>query len=80
MESKQTAVEWFFEHLMPFIEFSDAEKREDVRNVLEQAKEMEKEQIAEVFDKGENPFADDGKYLHGTDYYEETYKSKTDAV
>jgi len=80
MESKQTAVEWFFEHLMPFIEFSDAEKREDVRNVLEQAKAMEKEQIAEVFDKGENPFADDGKYLHGTDYYEETYKSKTDAV
>jgi hypothetical protein len=80
MESKQTAVEWMFDKLLE--EGSNGTLRwhlkYDIFKILEQAKEMEKQQIAEAFDKGENPFADDGKYLHGTDYYEETYKSGTE--
>jgi hypothetical protein len=79
MESKQTAVEWFFEHLMPFIEFSDAEKREDVRNVLEQAKEMIKEQIIDAANFDSKSRSENG-YAKGEQYYTETYKSKTDAV
>jgi hypothetical protein len=78
MESKQiTAVEWMIKEIEALITIETFEKWKAIK---EQAGEMEKEQIAEAFDKGENPFADDGKYLHGTDYYEETYKSKTDAV
>jgi hypothetical protein len=69
MESKQTAVEWFFEHLMPFIEFSDAEKREDVRNVLEQAKEMEREQIIDAVNSQRQLGWDE----KGEQYFTETY-------
>jgi hypothetical protein len=78
MENKQiTAVEWMIKEIEALITIETFEKWKAIK---ERGRAMEKEQIAEVFDKGENPFADDGKYLHGTDYYEETYKSKTDAV
>jgi hypothetical protein len=41
---KQTAVEWLFAHLLPFLEFSDPKEREHFRKCLAEAKEMEKEQ------------------------------------
>ena len=74
MESKQiTAVEWMFEHLMPFIEFSDAEKREDVRNVLEQAKAMVRQQIAEAYRQGVEEDVYNTPLKTGQEYYTETY-------
>ncbi len=77
MESKQTAVEWFFEHLMPFIEFSDAEKREDVRNVLEQAKEMFKQQTVAAHGRKTTITDVNGTNLYGIktgqEYFNETY-------
>jgi hypothetical protein len=76
MESKQTAVEWFFEHLMPFIEFSDAEKREDVRNVLEQAKAMAEKQHENTWIEGQSCKMPDtyiGKEKTFQQYYTETY-------
>jgi hypothetical protein len=45
----------------------------DFWKFYKEAKEMEKGQIMEAYDKGESPFADNGKYLHGIDYYNETY-------
>jgi len=41
---KQTAVEWLFAHLLPFLEFSDPKEREHFRKCLAEAKAMEKEQ------------------------------------
>jgi hypothetical protein len=50
---KQTAVEWLFAHLLPFLEFSDPKEREHFRKCLAEAKEMEKEQIIEAYDEGQ---------------------------
>ncbi len=76
MENKQiTAVEWMIKEIEALITIETFEKWKAIK---ERGRAMMKEQIAEAFEKGENPFADDGKYLHGTDYYEETYKSGTE--
>jgi hypothetical protein len=45
--NKQTASEWLFAHLLPFLEFSDPKEREYFRKCLAEAKEMEKEQTEE---------------------------------
>ena len=45
---KQTAVEWLFAHLLPFLEFSDPKEREHFRKCLAEAKAMEKEQIIDA--------------------------------
>ena len=45
---KQTAVEWLFAHLLPFLEFSDPKEREHFRKCLAEAKAMEKEQIVDA--------------------------------
>ena len=67
MEKKQTAVEWLVEQI---------EKDENVRlrglnirNLLEQAKKMEKEQIIDAYEQGD-------KYklnFSGEQYHNETY-------
>lgn len=62
MESKQTAVEWLYQRLQtePYLTLKD----------FEQAKAMEKEQIIDAYENGENRSAEL--------YYNETYvKSKT---
>ena len=46
---KQTAVEWLFAQLLPFIEFSDPKEREHFRKCLAEAKAMEKEQIIDAW-------------------------------
>jgi uncharacterized protein YbaA (DUF1428 family) len=47
--SKQTATEWLFAHLLPFLEFSDPKEREHFRKCLAEAKAMEKEQIVDAY-------------------------------
>ena len=49
---KQTAVEWLFAHLLPFLPFSDPKEREHFRRCLSEAKAMEKEQIVEAYSHG----------------------------
>ena len=61
---KETAVEWLYT--------LSKHKPLDIFD-LSKAKEMEKEQIVDAYDKGESPFADNGKYLHGIDYYNQFY-------
>jgi hypothetical protein len=69
---KQTASEWLFAHLLPFLEFSDPKEREHFRKCLAEAKAMEKEQILDAANK---------LLYHGTgpgdtaaeQYYNETY-------
>jgi hypothetical protein len=60
--SKQTAVEWFVEKL-PLIQ------QEGLRDEIEQAKEMEKEQIIEAH--GAKQYH---KTVSGEQYYNETFK------
>ncbi len=63
----KTAVEWLAEQLCnaPIL---------DYWGLVEQAKEMEKEQIKNAYDRGHNEY---DIYRNGQNYYEETYKTKT---
>ena len=66
--SKQTAVEWLIEELNDN-GFSHLDLATDI---IEQAKEIEKEQIIDAFDEG-NP---NGFIIKcGEQYYNETYKN-----
>ena len=69
MENKQTAVEWLEENLIgnPYFESEFTHNR----NVFQQAKEMEKEQMAEKYDEGHA----DGYYSGCQDF--EQYKKES---
>jgi hypothetical protein len=72
---KQTAVEWLVQELTLF------ETPNWVQEIIEQAKEMEKEQIKSAFTKGDL-FAEDYFYPEkpnvdcSENYYNETFKSE----
>ena len=57
---KQTAVEWFYQRILA----------KDIKEVFEQAKEMEKQQIMDAVDG----FPLDKRHLEGEEYYNQTYK------
>jgi hypothetical protein len=63
---KQTAVEWLYETLWKQTDFSLP------NNILEQAKEMEKQQIIEARVK----IILDSNYVEAEQYYKETFKNK----
>lgn len=67
---KQTAVEWLIEQ-WPILESQIPER------ILEQAKEMEKEQISIAYKEGWNCPHGEGFPETGEQYYNETYESKT---
>jgi hypothetical protein len=69
---QQTASEWLFAHLLPFLDFSDPKEREHFRKCLSEAKAMEKEQIEEAWKRGNLPTSL-GRVLTEKDYYKETY-------
>ena len=62
---KQTAVEWFYQRILA----------KDIKEVFEQAKEMEKEQLCYFYIKGvegemSNP------YITNIEFYNKTFKSE----
>jgi len=65
--SKQSSVEWLYEQLT--LTWYDYESGKDI---LEQAKEMEKQQITEAYRAGVEDERYENLKLHG-DYYNETY-------
>jgi len=73
---KQTAVEWFGEKVLDVI------TTDEFKKLLEQAKQMEKEQIVNAYNEGDNNGADRIYYHSNRDdksaeqYYNETYKSE----
>ena len=79
---KQTAVEWFFEQLTTvdyncinktFLQNDNSLEGHNMRKLFHQAKEMEKEQITEAFEDGnEHGFI----CKTGEEYYNETYKKE----
>jgi predicted secreted protein len=64
---KQTAVEWLFEQVW-------ITSGEDLPELLEQAKEMEKEQIEDAWNNGYREFYDGSSTPE--EYYNETFKSE----
>ena len=70
---RQTAVEWLREKLWKEFNFIFSD------NILDQAKEMEKQQIIDTFEKGyENGacVSDEESIYHGGNYYNKTFKSE----
>ena len=65
---KQTAVEWLVDNL----HYLHSTKWDDI---LEQAKEMEKQQICEAYAIGGSPLL--GPWEFGEEYYDETFEKKT---
>jgi len=62
-----TAIEWLFIQLYEQFEMKGDGK--EMNDILERAKEIEKEQIIDAFDTGTN---DENRI--GREYYNETYK------
>ena len=76
---KQTAVQWLVEQL----ENHNGVTRNEFDNVIQQAKEMEKEQIENAYEIGfadawdDARYDDEPKYAGAEQYYKQTYESKT---
>ncbi len=66
METKQTAVEWLIGKMAHIIPLS-------FNNLIEEAKEMEKEQIIDAAHHGVD--FENSPYKDAEEYYNETYKS-----
>jgi hypothetical protein len=70
----KTAVEWFFEQIM----YADVDIKV-WREIYDQAKEMEKEQIINSFEIGYDNGAcvqEGNAIYHGNNYYNKTFKSE----
>jgi hypothetical protein len=73
---KQTAVEWLVRTLNENIEFIPLDKWDEIRDVVQQALAMEKEQIVEAHGNKKRMTPTVGNYLEtytGERYYKETY-------
>jgi hypothetical protein len=74
MENKQTAVEWLVKQLNQKIDFIPLDKWDIIRDIVIQAKEMEKEQIIWAYD---DAYISMNLAFRGFDrsleYYEKTY-------
>ena len=78
MEKNQTAVEWLVRKVSnELIGEIPMHRWDEIRDVVQQAKEMEKEQIAKAWDDGDYAYfcsKIDGKdFENGTEYYKELY-------
>jgi hypothetical protein len=65
---KETAVEWLVNELNQKIDFIPMDKWDMIRDIVQQSKAMEKEQILEAYNNGEDRSAEL--------YYNETFKSE----
>jgi hypothetical protein len=71
MESnKQTAVEWLVQHWKKLQSKGEKMSWNQIIQITELAKEMEKEQIKDAYDQG------DIQLVNGKQYYEQTYGGK----
>ena len=71
MENKQTAVEWLAEQFDSIVELYPSQF-EKINNAIEQAKEMEKEQMCKFVYKCHNHYKVNGGFKI-EEYYTETY-------
>jgi hypothetical protein len=78
--SKQTAVEWLVKQLNQKIDFIPLDKWDMIRNIVQEAKAMEKMQIVDAFDEGKSDGYKTARewdemiiWLSAEQYYNETY-------
>ena len=79
--NKQTAVEWLIEELnkstslTSFVPECDEDYKREILGIIQQAKEMEKEQIMDAWDNGNDNEIRGGKYrrIIREKYYNEEY-------
>ncbi len=69
MEKKQTAVEWLESKMTEYLQ-------NIYKSEIEQAKEIEKQQIIDATIYGNRQEFYDGTEIIGSKYYDETYKKK----
>ena len=80
---KQLAVEWLIEKLNQcepmYSGIQSNEHKEYLEKLIEQAKEMEKEQIINAHGDEQSYLQDDGswKTIYAEEYYNETFKNET---
>ena len=76
---KQTAVEWLVKELNKMIDFIPMDKWNEIRDIVQQANEMEKEQIIDAF--GVGCHVESTRLIHYNEmaeqYYNETFKNET---
>jgi hypothetical protein len=70
MENKQTAVEWLVQHWKKLQSKGEKMSWNQIIQITELAKEMEKQQIKDAYDQG------DIQLVNGEQYYEQTYGGK----
>ena len=76
MENKQTALNWILERLSPYIHYPYAHSAGyDLEELIEKAKEMEKEQIMRAYLSGEvGEIYELKNTLTAKQYYENNYE------
>jgi hypothetical protein len=70
----KTAVEWLVEELNQQIDFIPLDKWDMIRDIVLQAKEMEKQQIMGAYNQGSNDYG--SQCYQPEQYYNETFKSE----
>jgi hypothetical protein len=68
-ETQQTAVDLMFQRAMFLLPMGSIDARQSLKETYQQAKEMEKEQIAKAYDDAIMK----GRQEDGEQYYEQTY-------
>ena len=71
---KQTAVEWLANEL--FKQLTGEPDKISLKEVLEKAKEMEKQQIVEAYLEGMGHYGDENSTSQAEQYYNEKFKQK----
>ena len=77
---KQTAVKLLVKELNKMIDFIPMDKWDKIRDIVQQAKEMEREQIINAHGDEQSYLQDDGIWIRisGTEYYNKTFKNETE--
>jgi phosphosulfolactate synthase (CoM biosynthesis protein A) len=78
MENKQTAVEWLVSELNKRVDFIPWSKWVEINEIVQQAKEMEKEQHLEFWQGGIDCTQRGGTSFE--QYYNETYGNHSDTI
>ena len=74
---KQTAVEWLVKELNKMIDFIPMDKWDEIRDIVQQAKEMEQKQIINAYDDASNKIClSCTDFKIGADYYQITYNKE----
>ncbi len=72
MEKKQTAIEWLVKTINYQIDYIPIKHWDSIRDIIQEAKEMEKEQIGDAWDSA---YGGDS-YYSGESYYNGTFKQQ----